>query len=227
MPMQPRGAALTLALLLLAAPCPAAEPAKGDTGWKDLFDGKSLDGWKACDFYAPGKVHVEDGGVVVMDKGKHMTGLVTTRGDFPKSDYELTLEGKRIDGNDFFCTTTFPVGDSFCSFVVGGWSGRTVGLSSVDSEDASANETSKSKEFKSDQWYKVRIRVSAKRIEAWIDAEKLVDLDTTDRRISVRVECNVCKPLGVATYQTTGAIRNMRYRFLTDADRKEIAGLKE
>ena len=30
------------------------------------------------------------------------------------------------DGSDFFCTTTFPVGDAFCSFVVGGWSG-TVG----------------------------------------------------------------------------------------------------
>ena len=111
-------------------------------------------------------------GPIVMDKGKIMTGVVYTRGDFPKMDYEFTLEGKKIDGDDFFCTTTFPVGDSFCSFVVGGWSGRVVGLSSIDSEDASTNETRTNKEFKDDQWYKIRVRVSQKRIEAWIDSEK-------------------------------------------------------
>ena len=141
-------------------------------------------------------------------------------------DYEFVLEGKKIDGDDFFCTTTFPVGDSFCSFVVGGWSGRVVGLSSIDSEDASANETRTNKEFKGDHWYKVRIRVSQKRIEAWIDGEKLVDLDTTDRKISIRVECNACKPFGIATYQTTGAVRNIRVRPLSDADKKEIAEKK-
>ncbi len=220
---RPRGTALVLGILLLAAG--RASPADDSAGWKDLFDGKSLDGWKVCDFYAPGKVHVEKG-ALVLDKGKHMTGVVYTRGDFPKTDYELTLEGKKIEGDDFFCTTTFPVGDSFCSFVVGGWGGRTVGLSSIDSEDASANETSKSKEFKNGRWYKVRVRVSARRIEAWIDGDPMVNLDTTDRRISVRIECNVCKPFGIATYQTTGAIRNVRVRPLTDADRKEIAGTK-
>ena len=213
---------------LLAANGPgahAADPEKDAAGWKDLCDGKSLDGWKACDFYAPGKVHVEDG-AIVLDKGKHMTGVVYTRGDFPKMDYEFTLEGKKIDGDDFFCTTTFPVGDSFCSFVVGGWSGRVVGLSSIDGEDASSNETRTNKEFKNDQWYKVRVRVGAQRIEAWIDGAKAVDLDTTDRKISIRIECNACKPFGVAAYQTTGAIRNIRVRPLTDADRKEIAETK-
>ena len=225
MSMRPRAITLGFALLLGLAPlgpCRAADPPKDDAGWKDLFDGKSLDGWKASDFYAPGKVHVEDG-TIVMDKGKIMTGVTYTRGDFPKMDYEFVLEGKKIDGDDFFCTTTFPVGDSFCSFVVGGWSGRVVGLSSIDGMDASSNETRTNKEFKDDQWYKFRVRVSQKRIEAWIDGEKLVDLDTTDRKISIRVECNACKPFGIATYQTTGAVRNIRVRPLSDGDKKEIA----
>jgi Domain of Unknown Function (DUF1080) len=155
-----------------------------------------------------------------------MTGAAYTRGDFPKTDYELVLEGKKIAGNDFFCTTTFPVGDSFCSFVVGGWSGKVVGLSNIDSMDASSNETRTNREFKKDQWYKIRIRVSQKRIEAWIDGEKTVDLDTADRRISIRVECNVCKPFGVATYQTTGMVRDVRVRSLSDADKKAIAETK-
>ena len=54
-------------------------------------------------------------------------------------DYEVTLEGKRVAGDDFFCTTTFPVGESFCSFVVGGWHGTVVGLSSIDGMDAVAS----------------------------------------------------------------------------------------
>jgi hypothetical protein len=228
MSLQPRaaGAALAAGLLLFAGGARAAEPpAKNDAGWKDLFDGKSLDGWKSADYYGAGKVHVEDG-ALVMDKGKVMTGAVYTRGDFPKTDYEFTLEGKKGEGDDFFCTTTFPVGDSFCSFVVGGWGGRVVGLSSLDGSDASMNETNTTKEFKPGQWYKVRVRVSQKRIEAWIDADKLVDVDTTDRKISIRIECNACRPFGVATYETAGAVRNARVRPLTEADLKEIAETK-
>ena len=42
----------------------------------------------------PGKVFVQDG-AIVMDKGKQMTGITYTRGDFPKMHYEVTLEGKK------------------------------------------------------------------------------------------------------------------------------------
>jgi hypothetical protein len=47
-------------------------------------------------------------------------------------NYEIKLEAKKVTGNDFFCGMTFPVGDSFCSFIVGGWGGPVVGLSSID-----------------------------------------------------------------------------------------------
>src|SRR5208282_6290351 len=97
-------------------PCPkqpagkaAAAPIKDDAGWKSLLDGKSLTGWKSVDFGDEGKVSVQDG-AVVMEKGRPMTGIVYTRGDFPKIDYEVTLEARKIAGEDFFCTTTFPVG---------------------------------------------------------------------------------------------------------------------
>jgi hypothetical protein len=214
-------AALALGLLLVAP----AGGEKDKADWKNLFDGKSLAGWKSPDFFGKGKVHVKDG-AVVMEKGKSMTGITYTRADFPKMDYEVTLEGKKLGGDDFFCTTTFPVGDSFCSFVVGGWGGEVVGLSSIDFEDASRNETNKSRAFKRDQWYRIRIRVRPKRIEAWIDKEKLVDLDTTDRRIGIRLECNRCKPFGIATYQTTGAVRDIRVRMLSEAEKKAIGKKK-
>src|SRR5437899_5887392 len=107
---------------------------------------------------------------------KLMTGVTWGRGGLPRMDYEVTLEGKKLAGNDFFCTTTFPVGDSFCSLVVGGWGGRVVGISSINGADASENETHRDMEFKQGQWYRVRIRVTAKRIEAWVGAERVVDL---------------------------------------------------
>src|SRR5438874_2246095 len=109
-----RRAALTLAAaaLLLAAPVgPAADPPvaeKDKDGWKKLFDGKTMAGWKASDFGGEGKVHVKDG-AILMELGDPMTSITYAGKDFPKMDYEATFEAKRVDGDDFFCTTTFPV----------------------------------------------------------------------------------------------------------------------
>jgi hypothetical protein len=187
--------------------------------WKSLFGGKSLDGWKSAEFGGEGDVSIKDD-AIVMEKGGDMTGVVYRRSDFPKSDYEVSLEGKKLTGNDFFCTTTFPVGDDFCSLVVGGWGGTTVGLSSIDGMDASMNETSSAKEFESGRWYRVRVRVTKERIQAWIDDERIVDLKIGDKAISIRGECAPCKPFGVATWRTTGAVRNVRVRMLTEAEKK-------
>jgi hypothetical protein len=200
-------------------------PPATDKSWKKLFDGRTLKGWKSCDFFEPGRVYAQDG-ELVMELGKPMTGAVYTGGDFPKTDYEVVLEGKKIEGEDFFCTTTFPVGDSFCSFVVGGWGGQTIGLSSINGADASENETSGSKEFKTGKWYRIRIRVTSARIETWIDDEKTVDVAVGNRKISTRIECRVCQPFGVATYATVGAVRDIRVRSLTDAEKKAIAARK-
>jgi Domain of Unknown Function (DUF1080) len=215
--MSVRTRSIALGVVLAAALLTRAGDAPKE---RKLFDGKTLKGWKEADFYGNGKAHVKDG-AVILEKGKQMTGITYAGKDFPKVDYEVTLEGKKIEGSDFFCTTTFPVGDSFCSLVVGGWGGEVVGLSSVDSADASTNETRSDIEFAKDKWYRIRIRVTAKRIQAWIDKKNVVDLETADRRLSIRIECNVCKPFGVATYKTTAAVRDIRVRALTAAEKKE------
>jgi hypothetical protein len=179
---------------------------------KELFDGKTLDGWKVTDFGGQGKVEVREQ-TIVMARGSEMTG-VTWTGKPPRSNYELTLEGKRVEGSDFFCTTTFPVGDKCCSFVTGGWGGSVIGLSNVDHMDASENPTSASYEFKKDTWYKFRIRVTEKKIEVWINDKQVVDQDREEHAFGVRIECDPCCPLGIATYGTVGAVRNIRLREL-------------
>ena len=219
MSMRTRSIALGVVLILCMLTQAREKSEKDAVKETKLFDGKTLKGWKESDFFGKGKIHVKDGAIVI-EKGKQMTGITYAGKDFPKMDYEVTLEGKRIAGTDFFCTTTFPVGDSFCSLVVGGWGGEVVGLSSIDSADASTNETRTDVEFTRDKWYRFRIRVTGKRIVAWIDKKRVVDLDTTDRRVGIRIECNVCKPFGVATYATTGAVRDIRVRALTAAEKK-------
>ncbi len=211
---------MVLTLWVWAWACTQAPAqAEKDKG-KLLFDGKSLTGWKVANFGGEGEVEVKDG-AVMLEQGSDMTGITYARGDFPKMDYEVTLEGKRVSGNDFFCTTTFPVGDTHCSLVVGGWGGGTVGLSSLDGKDASQNETGKIRGFERDRWYRIRIRVTQDRITAWIDKEKVVDVATKGRKISIRVECELCRPFGIATWRTVGAVRDIRVRPLSDAEKKE------
>jgi len=212
---------LCLGLLLIAKTGFSQVPNE-KAEWKSLFDGKTLKGWKQSDFFKPGKSSVKDG-AIILEKGSKMTGLTYDGKDFPKMNYEVSLESKRVDGRDFFCTTTFPVGDSFCSFVVGGWGGSVTGLSSIDGIDASENQTGQGIEYKNDQWYKIRIRVTDKRVETWIDKEQTVDLDTSDVKLGIRIECNVSTPFGIASYDTVGAVKDIKVRNLSPAEIKEVA----
>ncbi|MDY0165459.1 MAG: DUF1080 domain-containing protein [Thermoguttaceae bacterium] len=197
------------------APQPAAAQAEADP-WQSLFDGQSLKGWKATKFGGEGEVEVRDG-MIVMDIGGDMTGI-TYDGEPPRTNYELRLEGRRLAGHDFFCTTTFPVGEEHCSLVVGGWGGTVVGLSNVDFYDASDNLTTNFKEFKNDTWYAIRIRVSDHKITAWIDDDKVVEQPRKGHKFDVRMEVDLSRPLGFSTWQTSGAVRNIRVRKLTDEE---------
>ncbi len=183
---------------------------KPPADWKSLFDGKTLDGWKVPQFGGEGKVYVKDGSIV-METGSMMTG-VTWTGKPLRNNYELKLEGMRLAGSDFFCTTTFPVGDDPCSLVVGGWGGMVVGLSSIDGMDASENATTRNIDFKDKQWYRVRIRVSDAAVEAWIDGEQVLNQPRKDHKFTIRDEVDLSRPLGICTWGTTGAVRNIRVR---------------
>lgn len=224
---------ISLGFLLCAASvwqALAAEPAKGGLATaaksadvKELFNGKSLEGWTITDFAGHGEVTVErnfragtnaPSPAIIMEMGAALTGIHWTNSP-PNGEYELSLEALKIEGSDFFCGLTFPVGDGHCSFIVGGWGGGLVGISSVDGMDASENETTKFRSFDKNRWYKIRVRVTKKKLEAWIDEEQLVDLDTRDRKMTVRAgEIELSQPLGVASFQTRAAIRNVRLQLL-------------
>jgi hypothetical protein len=215
-----RTALLLVAILGLGSPNPLpGEEPKDKPTWKTLFDGKSLEGWKSSEFVGTGKVFLRKG-VVVLEAGEPMTGITYARDDFPRIDYEVRLEARKLDGDDFFATTTFPVGEDYCSLVVGGWGGGIVGLSSLNQLDASMNETTKNMEFAKERWYTIRIRVMNGRIQAWINDEQVVDADTTDKQISIRGECRRSRPFGIATYRTTGEVKTIQVRKLSESEKR-------
>src|SRR5262245_7780909 len=140
-------------LLMFAAPLTGAD----DVNWKPLSHGKTPKNSTSASLAAEPDVTVEHG-ATALDRGSTPPRAPCTAGDFPKTNYEVVREGKRVNGIYFFCTTTFAVGDTHCSLVVGGWAGAVVGLSSIDGKDASENATRKNMGFDNNKWYKVKIR---------------------------------------------------------------------
>jgi hypothetical protein len=189
---------------------PASKPPVGE--WQPLFDGKTLQGWKATPFTRPGEVSVKDG-TIVLDTG-FMTGITWT-GWFPRSNYEVRFEAARMQGSDFFAALTFPVQKEHCTWINGGWGGGVVGLSSLDGQDASENETGSYLPFEKGRWYAFRLLVADDGIEAWIDNEQVISVATEGRTVGLRFgEIDLSAPFGFATYSTTGALRKIEYRLI-------------
>jgi hypothetical protein len=191
----------------------AQAPKNGTSEWHSMFDGRSLDGWRETSFTGRGQVRVENG-AIRLGAGKPMTGITWT-GPFPKSNYEVRFESARLEGSDFFASLTFPVGDSFCTWVTGGWGGDIVGLSSLDGWDASDNETRSYVNFEKGRWYTMRLEVMPDRIRAWIDGRPIINVEIAGRSIDLRYgEIKLSTPFGFASYGTTGGLRKIEYRLL-------------
>ena len=178
-----------------------------------LVDGKTLTGWLSTDFAGRGSVTVSNGQINI-GLG-HMTGItLTNTNNLLRMGYEISLDAMRVDGSDFFCGLTFPVGKDPCSLVIGGWGGGVVGLSSIDSEDASQNETTSYMNFTNGKWYHIRLRVEPKKIQAWIDQDRVVNLDLEEKRLSIRLEMESSVPVGIATWNTAAALKNIQMKKL-------------
>ena len=175
-----------------------------------LFNGINLDGWEITNFGPQGPVYVS-GDKIILGMGEGCTGI-TWKNEFPAVNYEITLDAMRMEGNDFFAGITFPAGSEFCSFIVGGWGGTTVGLSSINGRDASENETTRLMEFQKNQWYNISIIVRENEIQAFIDSVLVVDFVKGEKKLSVRPEVQLSKPFGITSWTTTAGVRNIRVR---------------
>lgn len=203
------------ALLLIGAAFAADETKPAAEAPKEivLFDGKSLDDWESVDIGGSGVVEME-GGLMIINQGESVSGAIYKKAAaLPMTNYEITLEAKRLQGVDFFVGLTFPVGDlkTSATLVCGGWGGSVTGISSIDNLDASENNTTTFQRYKDDQWYTIKLRVTPTKLSAWVDDKQVIDEDIEGKKVGVRpgpIENYL--PMSLTTFNTTAAIRNMK-----------------
>ncbi len=218
--MKIQGSALLLAMLLsfsagsLKAQSPASPPQK-DWTRIPFVESKDNKGWQKSDYGRDGEIEWKND-LLVIHRGKPMTGI-NWKGEFPKDQFEVRLEARRTEGDDFFVGLTVPVGDGHTSLILGGWSGAISGLSSIDGSDASENSTSFYREFKNGVWYKVRLVVKSDAVQAFVNDEQVIDQPREDHTFTLRLEIDPSLPMGLATYSSTAEIKNFEYRRLDGA----------
>ena len=194
-----------------------------------LFDGKTLKGWEVCNYAGIGEIKViPKNNSLLINRGEILSGVKLSEFDklkLPTVNYEISLEGRRVEGDDFFCCLTFPYKKSHATFVLGGWGGSVCGISSIDFMDAMENSTMSVMDFTKDRWYKVRLIVTENRFQGFVDKKRIVNVGIKGRKIGMRFgEIEESIPLGLSTFQTTGEFKNIIIREL---DQKEIAAAKK
>lgn len=180
-----------------------------------LFDGKTLKNWKVTEFGGQGEASVEDGKIVVRS-GSTLSGINWVGPDLPTSNYEVEVDAMKLDGSDFFLGLTFPYKKEAASIILGGWGGGVTGISSINGDDAANNEFMSTRDYPKNKWFHLRLRVTDARIQAWLNDEKepFLDCETDGKQITTRGEIDPARPLGLSTYQTSAAYKNLRFRKL-------------
>lgn len=146
----------------------------------------------------------------------------------PREGYEIAWDAMRVEGSDFFAALTFPVGkpeegkkERCVTLVTGGWGGWVVGISSIGHQFASENESTRSYEFVSGRWYRFTLQVTPEVIRCLIDGKEQFKVDVRDKALTMHPsEIQRCEPLGFASYETKGAIRNLQIRKLEPGELK-------
>jgi len=201
------GRAAWLCLFFVLAQC--GPTPRGE--WK-LLSAEFAASWKAAGIPDEGVVSITES-EITLQAGQPMTGVrfeAWNTAKVPRMRYSIEFEAMRVEGNDFFGTVTFPVGDPHVSLVIGGWGGTLVGISSIDDMDASENGTTGNAYFKNNDWHRVRIEVRDDDLRAWINDKIFVNVSTKGHKLGLRPgDIEKCAPFGFASYATQARIRGV------------------
>ena len=102
--------------------------------------------------------------------------------------------------------------------IPGGWGGGTVGLSNIDGYSAVENETTTFTSFENSKWYRIRLQVTTKRIEGWIDDARKFSVERKGQKFAIWPQQEPSKPLGITTYYTKAALRELKFKSLGPAE---------
>jgi len=195
------------------------------TEWVDLFDGKTLSGWRVVRGFAGfpekgGKVRAENGRIV-LERGERLTAIAWT-GAFPRADYEVKVDAMRVAGQEDFSSLVFPVEESPCTLILGGFGGTVTGVATVDGKYPYERRGTPIV-FERGRWYTVRLRVTKAKIEAWIDDQRIVDFERAAHTFGRGGWVQAVKSFGLFSHRTEAAVRNIRLRRLKPEEPKAKA----
>jgi hypothetical protein len=71
--------------------------------------------------------------------------------------------------------------------------------------------------FNDQQWYRIRLEVRKDRLRGWIDDRLVVDVKIKGKKLSIRPEVDLCRPFGIASWETRAGLRKIRVRPLPKA----------
>jgi len=154
-------------------------PAEKSTGWKLLFDGKTLGGWRGYKIEAPVGWTVQDGALVLAAGRK---GDLVTAKEY--QDFELSLEWKMSEGGNSGIIYRVGLGDTSPAR-----SGVEYQL--LDNAKAKDNKTAthhagalydlvappKDVTRPIGQWNEARIRIQGWKIQHWLNGVKVAEAD--------------------------------------------------
>ncbi len=148
---------------------------------------------------------------LVLEPGGPLTGG-TFAVELPRDGYEVEFRAARLTGIDFFCGLTFPTLRGDLTLVLGGWGGTVCGLSSLDGEDASSNDTRTLRHFENGVDHAVRVRVDGDDVRVFVDGKPFLRTDLEGHEVGVRAEVEPCRPFGFCCYLTTARLSALRWR---------------
>jgi len=199
--------------LLLTGCGPTAQPVVDSLQTWSLLESPNAAQWQQAGIPEEGKIQVENS-ELTLTAGLPMTGAkwIGWNADLPGTNYAVTFEAMRVEGDDIFGMVTFPVGshDSHATFVIGGWGGTVTGISSINFKDANENQTRGEQRFENNRWYRVRIEVRPDDIRAWVDDRIVVNATIKGKQITLRPGfIDHCLPFGFATWNTAAKVRRV------------------
>src|SRR5262245_29327041 len=177
-----------IALWLKAPPLPAPgpnslTPDEAAGGWRLLFKGKTVDGWRGYRKQTvPGSWHVENGSLLARREMGVSSGDIITNGQF--DDFELLVDWKMTKGNNsgiiYRATEEYEqVWQSGPEYQVLDNAGHLDGLNPLASAGACYAVFAPAKDMARPvgEWNTARIVAVGRHVEHWLNGEKVVEYD--------------------------------------------------
>ncbi len=158
--------------LLLAPLFALTVLAADDGGWIPLFDGKSLEGWKASE--APGTFSVADGAIVVHGKRSHLfyEGRVADH-DFKNFEFKADVLTKAGANSGIYFHTAWQE----AGFPVNGFEVQVNNTHKDPKKTAGLYDLKDNLEAvaKDDEWFTISIKVEGKHVVTKVDGKVVTD----------------------------------------------------